>query len=350
MFYSYQRDGWDKQVSCGNISNIWTLNKIRQKIFSVKGDQDFNETALEIFYFQYTNNPVYRSFVDKMRLSPHKIQRVEDVPFLPVEFFKTSRVVSFSGEPEKIFRSSGTTGMTRSSHEVMDLALYRESLLNTFRLFYGEISDYCVVALIPSFTKKPDSSLAFMVNELILASGSPESGFYPGETDRLGLVLKRARDSGRKPLLFGLSHALLDLAEEHRLSLDGTIVMETGGMKGRKIEITRQELHRILCTSFRVGHIHSEYGMTELLSQSYSSGGGRFLCPPWLEVFIRQLNDPLSGAAEGETGGINFIDLANLYSCSFLATGDLGRKYKDGSFEVLGRFDASDLRGCNLML
>jgi len=326
------------------------LIKIRQSIFSVNSEQDFNETALGIFYFQYAHNTVYRSFVDKLQRRPQNILRVDDIPFLPVEFFKSSRVVSFSGAPEKVFRSSGTTGMTRSLHEVFSLALYRESLLNAFRLFYGEIRDYCVVALAPSCIERPDSSLVFMVNEFIQASGSPESGFYQGEASLLRPALKKVRDSGRKLLLFGLSHALLDLAEKMPVSLEGSMVMETGGMKGRKTEITRQELHRILCASFQLGHIHSEYGMTELLSQSYSSGEGRFLCPPWLKVFIRQVNDPLSEAAEGETGGINIIDLANLYSCSFLATGDLGRKHKDGSFEVLGRFDASDMRGCNLML
>jgi phenylacetate-coenzyme A ligase PaaK-like adenylate-forming protein len=318
-----------------------------RRIFSIQSPGEFEALALETFARQYAHVPVYREFCDHLGRSPSTVGGLEDIPFLPIEFFK-SHVVLFGGHtPEIVFQSSGTTGSIRSRHHVADLALYRESFNRGFELFYGPPRNYCILALLPSYQERPDASLLYMVSRLIEKSAHPESGFY--QTGQIPALLHRLRDSGEQVLLIGVTFALLDLVESPGVLLPEGIVMETGGMKGRRKEMVRDELHQILCRGFGLGAIHSEYGMTELLSQAYSRGQGRFHCPPWLQVRIRDTEDPLARLGYGKTGGVDIIDLANQYSCSFIATQDLGKTHEDGSFEILGRFDHSDIRGCNLM-
>ncbi len=318
-----------------------------RRIFSIQSPREFEALALETFAGQYAHVPVYREFCDHLGRSPANVGSLGDIPFLPIEFFKSHTVLHEGFAPEIVFQSSGTTGSTRSRHHVADLALYRESFNRCFELFYGPPLTYCILALLPSYQERPDASLLYMVSELIARSPHPESGFY--QADQIPGLLHNLRDSGQKVLLIGVSFALLDAVEESGIPFPGGIVMETGGMKGRRKEMVREELHQILCEGFGLGSIHSEYGMTELLSQAYSRGQGRFHCPPWLQVRIRDTEDPLSPLGTGKTGGVDIIDLANQYSCSFIATQDLGKTHEDGSFEILGRFDHSDIRGCNLM-
>ncbi len=319
------------------------------QIFRFYQPSSFEKTALKIFDFQYRNNPVYQKFCQLIQKSPENVQSIYDIPFMPVEFFKNHQVVSVKGPYEMIFKSSGTTGMQRSRHYVKDLSVYEQSFLNSFKLFYGLPSDYLILALLPSYLEREGSSLIYMTERLIKMA-KPGSGFYLHDIDRLYEKLKEAESQGIKTLLFGVSFALWDFAEKYSMKLQNTIVMETGGMKGRRREPVREELHEILKKSFGVKAIHSEYGMTELLSQAYSQGEGRFNTPPWMKILIRDAEDPLSFLPEGKSGGINIIDLANIYSCSFLSTQDLGKMHADGSFEVLGRFDHSDIRGCNLLM
>lgn len=287
---------------------------------------------------------------------PAGIKKVEQIPFLPIRFFKTHAVKTGSFEPAMIFESSGTTGSVNSCHLVKDLSLYEESFLKGFISFYGTVKDYCIIGLLPSYMERNNSSLVYMVNELVTKSGHPQSGFYLNEYDRLLTVLNELESSRQKTLLIGVTFALLDFAEKHTLPLQHTIVMETGGMKGRRKEMIRQQVHAILKKAFTVPFIHSEYGMTELLSQAYSKGDGIFQCPPWMKVVLRDEEDPLSVNIPDfqnraySQGAINIIDLANIHSCSFIATDDAGRLYPDDSFEVLGRMDNSDLRGCSLMV
>ncbi len=317
-------------------------------IFKIQTEKDFEAVALEVFQFQFENNPVYRSYCDLLYKHPADVESTSQIPFLPIEFFKTKKVVSSLSEPQKVFTSSGTTGSQVSKHYVTDLNLYEESFTRTFEHFYGSIDDYVILGLLPSYLERKGSSLIYMVNHFIQKSKFPESGFYLNQWDALAEKLNALDQSGKKVLLIGVSFALLDLVEKHQFSLKNTIVMETGGMKGRRKEIIRSELHEILKTGFGVSKIHSEYGMTELFSQAYSTGDGIFNCPPWMKVLVRDTEDPLS-VNNHQTGGINIIDLANLNSCSFIATQDLGKVNANGSFEVLGRFDSSDIRGCNLM-
>jgi len=317
-------------------------------IFSVT-DDNFERHALDLFRFQYAHNAVYRQFADLLGRHPENVRRLEEIPFLPVEFFKTRRVVAAEPPYEAVFESSGTTGMTRSRHYVKDLSLYENAFRRTFSLFYGDVSSYLILALLPSYLERDNSSLIYMMNDFI-RHARPGSGFFLHNTDELYERLMRGMERGEKILLFGVSYALWDFAEQYRPALRNTIVMETGGMKGRKRELVREELHRILKEAFGVEHIHSEYGMTELLSQAYSKGNGLFASPPWMKVLMRDTEDPLSYVPAGQTGGINIIDLANVYSCPFIATQDLGKIHPDGRFEVLGRFDNSDIRGCNLLL
>jgi hypothetical protein len=272
------------------------------------------------------------------------------IPFLPVELFRNHKIITGNSATEMIFESSGTTGISPSRHFVSDLSLYRSSFLRSFKLFYGEPEDYLIAALLPSYIEREGSSLVYMADNLIKESLNPHSGFYNDNIEDLIITIKEAKDKNHKILLLGVSFALLDLAENHSPDLSGVIVMETGGMKGRRKEITRSELHSILKEKLNVNSVHSEYGMTELLSQAYSKENGIFYCPPWMKILIRDPQDPLTIYNKpGMTGGINIIDLANIYSCSFIATGDLGRVHDDGGFEVLGRFDNSDVRGCNLL-
>ncbi|MDR9456662.1 MAG: acyl transferase [Salegentibacter sp.] len=321
-----------------------------EKIFSVNNEAEFKDLALEIFVFQYHNNKVYRQFCDLLKKSPGKLKKLEDIPFLPIEFFKSHRLISSKSEPEIVFTSSGTTGKQSSKHYVTDLSIYEKSFFKAFENIYGNPEDLVILALLPSYLERTGSSLIYMADALIKKSQHPESGFYLNNLDELKQTLEKAESAGKKTLLIGVSFALLDLVERHRFNLKNTIVMETGGMKGRRKEMIRTELHQILCEGFGVATIHSEYGMTELLSQAYSTGDGIFECPSWMKILIRDSEDALSLLPEQKTGGINVIDLANFNSCSFIATQDLGRNTEAGKTEILGRFDNSDIRGCNLLI
>jgi len=321
------------------------------RIFKINSRTDFQNIALEIFRFQTENNQIYNNFIKNLGIDPDTVVKVEDIPFLPISFFRTHKVVSGVHAGNLVFESSGTSRKMTSRHFVTDAGLYVDSFLRAFRLFYGDPSDYMIAALLPSYTERVNSSLVYMVDRLIKESGCPFSGFYRENTDEMLSNINTARREGKKVLLIGVSYALLDLSEKYTPDLSGVIVMETGGMKGRRKEMVRDELHSVLKKKMNVGKIHSEYGMTELLSQAYSKGDGLFFCPPWMNILIRDPLDPLS-ILQGplKTGGINIIDLANINSCSFIATDDLGKLHPDGSFEVLGRFDSSDIRGCNLLL
>lgn len=306
--------------------------------------------ALDVFRFQYRANLVYREFCDRLGRGISRVKVPNDIPFLPASFFKTHRITSFpeNREAPLVFRSSGTTGQVRAQHFVHRPELCERAFLEGFRRVYGHPKNYRLLALLPGYSERGDASLVHMVHGLMQASGHPEAGFFLDDRERLRTLLSAHCE--RTTLLIGVSFALLDLAEAEPMQLKNTIVMETGGMKGKRREITRTELHKRLSTGFGTKEIHSEYGMTELLSQAYAPSGGRFTAPPWMKIGLRDINDPLSPAPKGRTGAVNITDLANLYSCSFIAVDDLGRKHADGSFEILGRTDFSDIRGCNLMV
>ncbi|QJD97523.1 acyl transferase [Mucilaginibacter robiniae] len=321
-----------------------------QQIFSIQTEQQFTEAALQVFRYQAQNCTIYREFIGGLRIDPDAVSQVADIPFLPIEFFKQHEVVSSTAKPEVIFSSSGTTGMITSQHLVTEVSWYTESFRKAFQLFYGGVTQYCILALLPAYLERQGSSLVYMADDLIRQSQHPDSGFYLYNYNDLYQHLQKQQQAGQPTLLIGVTFALLDFVEQHPLNFPELIVMETGGMKGRRKEMIREELHDILCSGFGVPAIHSEYGMTELLSQAYSKGDGIFNCPPWMRVLTRDTNDPITPVGEGKTGGVNIIDLANINSCSFLATQDLGRIYADGSFEILGRFDNSDIRGCNLLV
>nr|WP_286941973.1 acyl transferase [Allomuricauda sp.] len=322
---------------------------IANKIFEISGEKDFEQTALELFGHQYQNNAVYKTFCDHLRKAPPNVKQLDDIPFLPIEFFKSHQVVSGKKDYALCFESSGTTGAETSKHFVADPSLYKKSFLLGFERCYGRVDELCILALLPSYLERQGSSLVFMVEELIKRTGHPDSGFYLYNHDELHQKLQKLEKTNTKSLLIGVSFALLDFAEKYPQQLKHTTVMETGGMKGRRKELIREELHRLLTTAFGVEKIHSEYGMTELLSQAYSKGNGRFEAPPWMKIVIRDTEDPLHYPIVDKTGGVNVIDLANIDSCAFIATQDLGKTFEDGSFEILGRFDHSDVRGCNLM-
>ncbi|WP_298892978.1 acyl transferase [uncultured Psychroserpens sp.] len=319
-------------------------------IFSISSEKEFSTLALDIFKFQFENNPVYRSFCDLLYTHPSDVKQIEDIPFLPIQFFKSHDILSSKAQIQDVFSSSGTTGSTTSKHYVTDLSIYEQSFRKGFEEFYGTIKDYVILALLPNYLERKGSSLIYMVNDMIQHSNHPESGFYLHNINDLKQQLITLDTQGKKILLIGVSFALLDVVEQYQFQLKNTIVMETGGMKGRRKELVRDELHALLKSGFGVSKIHSEYGMTELLSQAYSLGNGRFKCPNWMRVLTRDPEDALTLQNINKTGGINIIDLANINSCSFIATQDLGRTYKDHSFEIIGRFDSSDIRGCNLMV
>lgn len=310
----------------------------------------FNETALEIFHHQYQNNFEYNRFCNFLDKHPENVSDIDSIPFLPVNFFKTLKIVCGNNKIGTVFKSSATTGHIQSSHHVIDLAFYEKSYNKCFEMFYGDPSEYCILALLPSYLERKGSSLIYMVEDLIKRSKHAHSGFYLYDTAELIEKLKIQEANNQKTLLIGVTFALIDLAEIVKLDLRHTIIMETGGMKGRKKEIIREEVHSVLSNAFNVSTTHSEYGMTELLSQAYSYGNGVFNCPPWMKIIIRDAQDPFAFLGHNTTGGINVIDFANINSCSFLSTQDLGKTYADGSFEVLGRFDNSDIRGCNLLV
>lgn len=322
----------------------------KQQVFSINNGQAFNDTALQIFRHQAENCRVYHDFISGLNIDPAKVQTIWQIPFLPVEFFKSHPVVSSNADAGVTFTSSGTTGMITSRHLVTDVSWYTESFRSAFKLFYGNIEDYTILALLPSYLEREDSSLIYMADDLIKQSKNPDSGFYLYNHDDLLSQLKKQQSAKKPTLLIGVTFALLDFVEQYTVNFPQLIVMETGGMKGRRKEMIREELHQQLCEGFGVKAIHSEYGMTELLSQAYSKGEGIFNCPPWMKIITRDPNDPLELLQNNKAGGINIIDLANINSCSFIATQDLGKVYPDGSFEVLGRFDNSDIRGCNLLI
>jgi len=319
-------------------------------IFTISSKKAFEKTTLKVFRHQYDNNTVYRDFCTFLGRDKQNVKIIKDIPFLPIQFFKTHEVVSSTAPVQETFTSSGTTGAITSRHLVTDVHYYEQSFRQAFTQFYGNIEDYAVLALLPSYLEREGSSLIYMVKDLIEGSNNPDSGFYLHNYDALIQKLVTLDNSGQNVLLIGVTYALLDLIERQNFQLKNTIVMETGGMKGRRREMIREELHEVLCNGFGVSKIHSEYGMTELLSQAYSLGDGIFECPPYMDILIRDTEDALTYVDYGKTGGINVIDLANINSCSFIATQDLGKKYTNQSFEVLGRFDNSDIRGCNLMV
>ena len=319
-------------------------------IFSISSQKQFEKIALKTFRFQYENNLVYREFCDFLKTEVQKVKSLEQIPFLPIQFFKSHTVVSTENPVQETFTSSGTTGMATSKHFVSDVSLYEESYRKGFSQFYGNIQDYVILALLPSYLEREGSSLIYMVEDLTIRTNNPESGFYLHNHEELIEKLTRLDQAGQNVILIGVTYALLDLIEKHPFQLQNTIIMETGGMKGKRKEMIREELHEQLCQGFGVTAIHSEYGMTELLSQAYSLGNGVFECPSWMQILIRDTEDALTCVSSGKTGGINVIDLANINSCSFIATQDLGKKNPNNSFEVLGRFDNSDIRGCNLMV
>lgn len=323
---------------------------LQEEIFNITSQEEFTRLALQVFKLQFENNKVYRSYCDLLYRHPSDIKCIEDIPFLPIEFFKSKRILTSDKPVQETFSSSGTTGVVTSKHHVTNLAVYEKSYLKGFSHFYGDIEEYIVLALLPSYLERKGSSLIYMVNDLINKSTNIESGFYLDNLKEIAEKLKRFDEAGKKVLLIGVSFALLDLIEQYRFSLKHTVVMETGGMKGRRKEMIRAELHELLANRFGVDVIHSEYGMTELLSQAYSKGNGVFKCPPWMKVLTRDTEDPLTIQKQGKTGGVNVIDLANINSCAFIATQDLGKTLNERSFEILGRFDNSDVRGCNLMV
>jgi hypothetical protein len=328
------------------------MTALENSLFTGEEGGDFVARALHSFRFQYTNNPLYKHYTDTLGVDPAGVSAITEIPFLPVGFFKTHSVRTMDFVPEIVFESSGTTGVGGSRHEVRDLGLYRESFIAGFERFYGPVADCCIIGLLPAYLERSNSSLVLMVDELIGMSrrgGHEESGFYLYEHTALYELLQKLERAGQKTLLIGVTFALLDFAEKYSLSLQHTVVMETGGMKGRRREITRPELHNFLMERLGLRSVHAEYGMTELLSQAYSAGSGLFECPPWMRALVRREDDPLEVMERGE-GILNIIDLANRWSCSFLATEDVGVIYPDGRFEVSGRVDNSDIRGCSLLV
>ena len=319
-------------------------------ISSIKSDREFEDAALELFQRQYKSNSVYREFCQYLKVKVEDVKSIRKIPFLPIEFFKTHKIKTGNFVSEMIFLSSGTTGQTQSKHHVKNLSLYEESFTKSFEYFYGDIEDFVILGLLPSYLEREGSSLIYMVDNFIKKSKFKESGFYLNELDQLSETLVELDTSGKKILLIGVSFALLDLVEKKSFQLKNTIVMETGGMKGRRKEMIRKELHDILSRGFGVKDIHSEYGMTELLSQAYSKGQSKFECPPHMKILIRDTEDPFHYLDNGKTGGINVVDLANVHSCPFIATQDLGKQVNATAFEILGRFDQSDIRGCNLLV
>jgi len=352
--------------------------RLQEEIFSVTDDKSFERMALEIFSLQAAGCPVYREYITLLGVDPAEVDSILRIPFMPISFFRDHTVITSwaneevikdgaveggasgsynadrafagSGTPGRIFLSSGTTGVKQSRHHVINPAIYDESLERTFRIFYGNPSDYALMGLLPSYLEREGSSLIYMVNRLMQLSGNSAGGFFLDDHEALFSAIMKARQTGLKVLLIGVTFALLDLAEKHPRGLADLIIMETGGMKGRRREMIREEVHEILRKAFGVTSVHSEYGMTELLSQAYSRGEGIYRTPPWMKVLIRDSHDPMSHSAEeGSSGGISVIDLANIWSCSFIATDDLGRMHAGGSFEVLGRYDNADIRGCSLL-
>ena len=325
--------------------------ELRQRVFSLHNANEFDEIALEVYHFQFANNYLYADSCHALNRTPDKVTDARSIPFLPISFFKTHRVETTAFDPAIVFSSSGTTGSRTSNHYIKDISLYRESFIKTFERFYGPVNNYCILGLLPSYLEREGSSLVYMVDDLIRRSGHPQSGFYLSNLDALSCSLDRLEEEAQPVLLIGVTYALLDFAAAHPRPLKHTIVMETGGMKGRQKEMIRADLNQQLREAFNLDAVHSEYGMTELLSQAYAING-IFETPPWMQVWLRDETDPLQLLGTDlpqASGAINVVDLANLYSCAFIATDDVGKRFSDGRFEVLGRMDHSDLRGCSLL-
>ncbi len=331
------------------------MKPLAEAIFNINTAAEFKAIALDVFQYQAAKNALYNRYLAALGINIEAVSELNHIPFLPIEFFKTHEIITGDSPVEEVFTSSGTTGMKQSKHFVTDRQLYEKSYSKAFQLAYGNIQDYCILALLPSYLERDGSSLIYMANDLIEKSTHPSSGFYLHNYDELLSTLEQLEKDKQKTILLGVTYSLLDISEllgkrKVKLKLEHTLVMETGGMKGKRKEIIREELHELLCKGFGVSTIHSEYGMTELLSQAYSKGNGIFTCPTWMRILLRDANDPFTFLPPEKSGGINVIDLANINSCSFIATQDLGKSHADGSFEILGRFDASDLRGCNLLV
>ncbi|ALL04854.1 acyl transferase [Pedobacter sp. PACM 27299] len=326
------------------------MKNLIKQIFSISNNEQFEETCLEVFKHQVENCDVYKAYISHLKVQPEAIKSAKEIPFLPISFFKTHEVLSSKDPVELTFSSSGTTGMSQSKHLVTDISVYDQSFTLAFEQFYGSIENTCFLALLPSYLEREGSSLIYMVDALIRDSKHPDSGYFLHNHEELHQKLTTLQASGQKTILIGVTYALLDFIENYQINFPELVVMETGGMKGKRKEMVREELHHLLQEGFGVADIHSEYGMTELLGQAYSKGAGIFNCPPWMKIYLRDTNDPLSLVENKSTGGINVIDLSNVNSCAFIATQDLGRLFPDGSFEVLGRFDNADIRGCNLLV
>ena len=323
---------------------------IISQIFDPKKKIHFENLALEVFQYQSSNCQVYANYLRELDIDPKSIAEYYKIPFLPIQFFKSHQIISTNNKVEKVFLSSGTTENDQSKHYVSDLDIYQRSYTSCFEYFYGDINDFTILALLPGYLEREGSSLIYMVDDLIRKSNSSDSGFYLNDLENLSNTLNKLNKRNEKVLLIGVTYALLDLLGEFKFKLKNTIIMETGGMKGKRREMIREELHKILSIGFGVDKIHSEYGMTELLSQAYSKGNGSFETPPWMRIVVRDPEDPLTTLPYSKTGGLNIVDLANINSCSFIATQDLGKTNADGTFEIMGRFDNSDIRGCNLMV
>lgn len=324
------------------------IKEYQNKIFQIEDERAFNKLCLEAFYYQYNRIDIYQQFVNILPIKLESIEHYSQIPFLPISFFKTHKLIS--GKAQSVFYSSGTTALVRSKHYIQDLELYENSFFKSFEQFYGKVEGYCILALLPSYLENENSSLVYMIDKLIEKGKNKESGFYLNDIPALSEKLQLLDKQGQKILLLGVSYALLDLIDYQKFELKNTFVMETGGMKGKRKEMIREELHKKLATGFGLENIHSEYGMTELLSQAYSNGNGVFNCPNWMKIVIRDVNDPFDILPNGQSGGINIIDLANIHSVSFIETKDLGKIEPDGDFKILGRFDDSDIRGCNLLI
>ncbi|MCC6600389.1 MAG: acyl transferase [Crocinitomicaceae bacterium] len=320
-----------------------------KEIFSIRSRAGFDSLAMDLFHYQSVHCTLYRNYLSAIKIAPADIKNIAEIPFLPIDFFKNHRIMTGDFESSVVFTSSGTTQSTPSRHFVRDTTLYETSFITAFEQFLGPANDLCILALLPSYLERKGSSLVYMADVLIQRSTHPLSGFFLHRYEDVAEQLRKLEKARQRTLLLGVTFALLDLADQYPASLRHTIIMETGGMKGRKTEITRDEVHGVLKTAFGVPTIYSEYGMTELLSQAYSASDGIFQCPPWMQVFIRETSDPLSPAKSGAVGGINIVDLANIDSCAFIATQDLGKLISGNRFEVIGRFDYADVRGCNLL-
>jgi phenylacetate-coenzyme A ligase PaaK-like adenylate-forming protein len=322
---------------------------IFEDIFHSFSDTDFQHHAIALFHYQYEHNDVYHSFCNMLKINPKKVTKITQIPFLPVSFFKTHQVKTGNFVPETEFWSSGTTGAETSRHCIKNVLFYERTFLHAFEHFYGDPSQYCFLALLPNYLEQKHSSLTYMMNKFIINSKYAESGFYLYNFDELYTKIVHLMQKKIKTILFGVSFALLDFARQFTFEFPDLIVFETGGMKGRRPEMVKEELHHILCNAFGVKHIHSEYGMCELLSQAYSSGNNQFATPPWMKLLLRDEKDPLCCSETITSGAINIIDFANVYSCAFIATDDFGKKLPDGLIEILGRLDVAQLRGCNLL-